>query len=235
MKLDSSVTAEKTVTYGRPRLLTHEEILQAAVDLGLEGLSMKRLATKLNVGTATLYQYFESRKTLMRAAAVYALSDVKLPEDTGQHWSVYAREFVDSLQSLLSANPSYIHSHQHSDYGFEVQFKLIEQFLSVLDTRGFSPDEGMRVFNIVGLAGFAGATEAVRQAEFEQTGETMAEVAGRQFNRLDQNEFSLLKDAMSGFTQSPKEKVTRMLDDAFASIARDRGENIEAVLKGSEK
>ena len=75
--MNSSITKKeiKETTYGRPRLLSHEEILESAVDLGLEGLTMKRLASHLNVGTATLYQYFDSRKSLMRAAAVYSLSD----------------------------------------------------------------------------------------------------------------------------------------------------------------
>ena len=39
----------KATTYGRPRLLTHEEILDAAVEMGLETLTMKRLATSLGV------------------------------------------------------------------------------------------------------------------------------------------------------------------------------------------
>ena len=78
MKNTAANSGGKSATYGRPRLLTHDEILEGAVELGLEGLTMKRLASHLNVGTATLYQYFDSRKTLMRAAAVYSLSDVCL-------------------------------------------------------------------------------------------------------------------------------------------------------------
>ena len=105
---------EKTTPYGRPRVLTHEEILRGALDLGLDGLTMKKLATHLGVGTATLYQYFESRKTLMRAAAVFALSDIPFPEDEGQHWSDLAREYVACLRELLSENPSFILSNQYN-------------------------------------------------------------------------------------------------------------------------
>lgn len=229
MKIDRTSTVEKSVTYGRPRLLTHEEILEAAVELGLEELSMKRLATKLNVGTATLYQYFDSRKTLMRAAAVYALSDIQLPIDVGQHWSTYASEFVGSLTKILAENPTYIHSNQHSDYGFEVQFKLAEQFLNVLHSRGFSPKEGMRVFNIVGAAAFAGATETVRQREFEQGGDPVAEIARRQFDRLDSGEFPLMKEALAGFTATPTEKIESLLRAAFETIARERGDTPDDI------
>lgn len=215
-------SVEKQATYGRPRLLTHEEILDAAVALGLEKLTMKKLATHLNVGTATLYQYFDSRKLLMRAAAVHSLSDVPFPKDMGQSWSDLSREYVESLRTLLAENPSFIYSHQHSDYGFEVHFRLIEPFLMSMKTRGFTPREGMRIFNIIGMAAFAGAIETVRQREFEFKDETMAKVAKRQFRRLPPSEFPLLKEAFDTYTQSPEEKVDLLLSAAFQSIENDR-------------
>ncbi len=228
-----SMTRKKHVkqgAYGRPRLLTHEEILEGAVELGLEGLTMKKLADKLNVGTATLYQYFDSRKSLMRAAAVHSLSDVPLPSDKGQHWSKLARDYVFSIQNLLAENPSFIYSHQHSDYGFEVHFRLIEPFLASMKARGFSASEGMEVFNIVGMAAFSGAVETVRQREFEYQDETMQVVARRQFDRLDKKNFPLLKEAFETFAMTPEHKVNALLLAAFTTIAKQRGEDLEGIL-----
>lgn len=224
MKPEAMSLDTKAPTYGRPRLLTHDEILDAAVELGLEKLTMKKLAMHLNVGTATLYQYFDSRKTLMRAAAVHSLSDVPLPEDTGQHWSVLAREYVISIQTLLAENPSFIHSNQHTDYGFEVHFKLIEGFLEAVSGRGFDAKAGMELFNVVGMTAFAGAIEIVRQREFEFQDETMGVAARRQFNRLDAREFPHMTEALSEFIQTPQQKVDAMLTLAFATIAQSRGE-----------
>lgn len=224
MSSKNAISGDKAPAYGRPRLLTHDEILDAAVELGLEKLTMKKLAVHLNVGTATLYQYFDSRKTLMRAAAVHALSDVPLPEDTGQHWSVLARDYVISIQTLLAENPSFIHSNQHTDFGFEVHFKLVEGFLGAVAERGFDAKAGMELFNVVGMTAFAGAIEIVRQREFEFQDETMGVVARRQFDRLDATDFPLMKAAMTEFIQTPQQKVDSMLTLAFASIARSRGE-----------
>lgn len=230
MKSNAAKSEGKQTAYGRPRLLTHEEILEGAVELGLEGLTMKRLATHLNVGTATLYQYFDSRKTLMRAAAVYSLSDVPLPEDTGQHWSKLARDYVGSIQSLLAENPSFIHSYQHTDYGFEVQFQLIEKFLQSMSTRGFTPEKGMELFNVIGMAAFAGAIEITRQREFEFQDETMDVVARRQFARLDTAAFPMMAEALSTFTQTPEEKIELLLSATFKSIARERGEDESEIV-----
>jgi len=228
-----AIAGDKQATYGRPRLLTHEEILEGAVELGLEGLTMKRLATHLNVGTATLYQYFDSRKTLMRAAAVYSLSDTPLPEDTGQHWSKLAWEYVESFQNLLAENPSFIHSYQHTDYGFEVQFKLMEGFLTSMRTRGFDPKRGMELFNLVVMAAFAGAIEITRQREFEFQDETMSIVARRQFGRLDPDEFPMVSQALPTFTQTPEKKLEVLLSTTFKTIARERGEDESVIFEGN--
>lgn len=226
----ASKTQAKHAAYGRPRLLTHDEILGAAVKLGLEGLTMKRLATELNVGTATLYQYFDSRKVLMRAAAVHSLSDVDLPEDRAQHWSVLAREYVESFQTLLAENPSLINSYQNTDYGFEVRFQLIEVFLQSMTLRGFSPEKAMELFNVIGMAAFAGAIEITRQREFEFQDETMEVVARRQFNRLDVKDYPLMSQALSVFTQSPEQKINTLLLASFKTIARERGESEDEVM-----
>ena len=51
---------EKKETRGRKRLLKRDDILNGALSIGLDSLTMKNLAEHLNVGTATLYQYFEN-------------------------------------------------------------------------------------------------------------------------------------------------------------------------------
>ncbi|QJB68761.1 TetR/AcrR family transcriptional regulator [Parasphingorhabdus halotolerans] len=222
---------EKTVVYGRPRLLTHDEIIEAALELGLEGLTMKQLAMHLNVGTATLYQYWDGRKELMQAAAVHALSDLALPKDSGQHWSNYAYEFTLCIQNYLASSPSLLITNHVREYGFEVQFKLAEQFLSAMDRRGFDPKEGMQLFNMVGSVAFAGAVEIIRHNEFEA--ESASEVAQRQFSRLDKNAYPLFSQAIEGLTTLPEERIQNLLRAAFKTIARERGEPEEAILTPS--
>lgn len=223
-------SSQKKVNYGRPRLLTHEEVLEGAIDLGLEALTMKRLAAHLNVGTATLYQYFDSRKALMRAAAVHSLSDVSLPEDVGQHWSQLAREYTLSIQGLLAENPSYINSYQETDYGFEVRFELTEKFLKSMSVRDFTAEAAMEIFNTVGMVAFAGAVEISRQREFEFQDETMDAVARKQLARLDAAAYPLTSKAVSIFTHTPEQKVDALLAAVFKTVARDRGEKESEIV-----
>ncbi len=199
--------------------------MDGAVELGLENVTMKKLSGHLGVGTATLYQYFDSRKTLMRAAAVHSLAEVSLPEDIGQHWSLFARDYVRSLMVLLSDNPTYITSMSPTDFGFEVQFKLVEPFLAAMQKRGLSPKLGMRLFNKIGLIAYGGAIESVRQREFEFQDETMEIVARRQFGRLDKKDFPLMAEVMDEFTQTPEQKTDGLMRAAFSAFAQHIGED----------
>lgn len=222
-------TAKKT-SFGRPRLLTEEGILNAAIELGLENVTMKKLSTHLNVGTATLYQYFDSRKTLMRAAAVHALVDLSLPEDTGQSWEELARGYCLELMQILADNPTYINTMSPTDYGFEVHFKLIEPFLQSMKKRGIPPKHAMQLFNQIGLIAYGGAVETIRQREFEFQDETMDIVARRQFNRMPADKFPLMASVLNDFTQTPEAKTEKLLASLFRAFAE--GINIETSKRG---
>lgn len=220
-----SATVKKT-SFGRPRLLTEEGILNAAIELGLENVTMKKLSTHLNVGTATLYQYFDSRKTLMRAAAVHALVDLSLPEDTGQSWTELARSYCMELMQILADNPTYINTMSPTDYGFEVHFKLIEPFLQSMKKRDIPPKQAMQLFNQIGLIAYGGAVETIRQREFEFQDETMDVVARRQFNRMPTDKFPLMASVLSDFTQTPEVKTQQLLTSLFRAFAEEIGVEI---------
>ncbi|MCP9619954.1 TetR family transcriptional regulator [Nocardia otitidiscaviarum] len=66
-----------------PRRLTTVAVVRAAVELadreGLEGLSMRRLATELGVATASLYRHFPDRDTLLAEMAELTLAETPPP------------------------------------------------------------------------------------------------------------------------------------------------------------
>lgn len=221
--------SESPVAYGRPRLLTHDAIIAAAIEIGLETLTMKKLADHLGVGTATLYQYWGNRTELVQAAAVHALSDLDWPKDHGQHWSAYCWQFVEQVVDYLSEHPSLVLSNHARDFGFEVQFRLVEQFLNVLVARGFSAGEAMRVYNVVGVIAFGGAVETVRQKQFKLHDAEGGKAAKAQLDSLGEYELPQLRAALSEYTTSPREKIRDTLRGALVAIAMERGEGAEAV------
>ena len=106
---------EKKETRGRKRLLKRDDILNGALSIGLDSLTMKNLAEHLNVGTATLYQYFENRETLLMEAAEYSIRLLPFPDYRGQGWKELALEYTKNVQKILKQHPSFIHSHPVTD------------------------------------------------------------------------------------------------------------------------
>lgn len=228
-RVTSTKIDKKDVVYGRPRLLTHDEIIAAALQLGLEGLTMKKLATHLNVGTATLYQYWDSRKKLVQAAALQALGSLDLPEDTGQHWSDYALEFARCISDSLAESPSLVVANHAGEYGYGVQFKLVERFLTAMAKRDIAPAMGIRMFNIIGTAAFGGAVEEIRNRDFEIHEESASEVADRQFARMDKKEFPLLSEVVDQFPGESRDRIREILVAAFRSLAAEMGEDADNI------
>ncbi|MFF2087514.1 TetR family transcriptional regulator [Nocardia sp. NPDC058176] len=94
------------VRHPRPARLTAVLITRTAVDLadrdGLDGLTMRRLASELGVATAALYRHFPDRETLLAAMAELAMDDTpdpppapnwhaRLAVEAEAEWQLYRR------------------------------------------------------------------------------------------------------------------------------------------------
>lgn len=202
-------TSKRSV--GRPKLLEKTEILMSANRLGLDGLTMKRLAAELNIGTATLYEYFPNRKALIEQAAVIALSDFNLPTDNGQDWEALVWDYVACLVGIFADNPSFFANYQRTEYGFAAQFKLVEPFLESMTRRGFKSKSAMNLFNGIAMAAIAGSIEKTRQRYFETKDDTMARAAYREINNSNLAEFPLMNEVLGIFTAPPDEKIQSLL------------------------
>lgn len=76
----------------RPTRLTTIGILRAAVDLadrdGIDGLSMRRLASELGAATAGLYRHFPDREALTAGMAELVLAEIRPPATELTDWRV---------------------------------------------------------------------------------------------------------------------------------------------------
>src|SRR6266700_115407 len=70
--------------------LSREQVVRVAIELadadGSEAISMRRIASQLDVGTMTLYGYVEDRDALLAYMLDQALGDVELPARPSGDW-----------------------------------------------------------------------------------------------------------------------------------------------------
>ncbi len=133
---------------GRPPLINKEKIVEAALRMGVDNLSMHGLARELGVSTTALYRYVASREALLDECMDTFCARVSLP-DAGLPWDRYLLELGQSFRVALKRTPG------ASAYGIKIgpttpaAFTIVEYSLAVLIRDGFSPLGAFQAYGLV--------------------------------------------------------------------------------------
>jgi AcrR family transcriptional regulator len=149
MKRDHQTSASpKQRSAGRPRSLTLEDVLDAVIDMGFEGLSMTALATKLGVGIATIYTYVANRDELVRLAATHYSKRRRL-DDLGQDWRDLIRDHASRTFEFCAAQPQLIAQHMQGLMLPDAHLDYTESMLAALVRRGFTVSAAYRLYSSI--------------------------------------------------------------------------------------
>ena len=89
--------------------LSHESIARAALDVvdkgGIEALSVRGLATALDVWPASLYAYFPDRDSIVLGVVALLLAEIDLPQDASMSWEDCALSIGRSLRVMALKHP----------------------------------------------------------------------------------------------------------------------------------
>lgn len=214
-KLPSMPAPSPLRVVGRPRRLTLDTLLDAAIEGGLADLNMKELAGRLGVGIATLYRYVENRDTLVRLATGRQAGR-HAPPDTGQHWTELTRAFADAMFVSLGGNAQLVIGFIEAQWGIAVEMEFVDAFLGAMTKRGFEDEEAMRLYRqvgqvVIGAAAVGGHFAALSNRDTDQ---------GRE-----------LKRALKAWEPDELPHLRRAARDYSNQIAPcDIGPSIDAIL-----
>jgi TetR/AcrR family tetracycline transcriptional repressor len=89
-------------------VLRRADVVEGALELldaeGLDGLTMRKLSTALNVQGGALYRHFPSKEALLDAMAERLLAGVSAPLPPGLPWLEQGRELAERLHTALLAH-----------------------------------------------------------------------------------------------------------------------------------
>ncbi len=147
--------------WARPRRterssLTREQIVTQALQLldtdGIEALSMRRLAARLEAGTTSLYWHVASRDELIELVIdeVYGELEVQDAGDTGV-WRAATLRFAHSMRSTTLRHPWVVSvlDHLAAAYLGPNLTQATERMLGVFEAAGFDLPEAERALNTV--------------------------------------------------------------------------------------
>ncbi|HEU5025794.1 MAG TPA: TetR/AcrR family transcriptional regulator C-terminal domain-containing protein [Spirillospora sp.] len=89
--------------------LTRDQIVDAALDLldaeGLDGLSMRRLGTRLNSGATSVYWHVANKDELLELALDRVMGEVRVPGPDAGGWRAAVAGYARDLRAMIHRHP----------------------------------------------------------------------------------------------------------------------------------
>jgi AcrR family transcriptional regulator len=181
---------------GRPRSLTEEQIVDAAVELArsvpLENVPMRALAEALGVPVMTIYNYVANKDALYQLVLNHVLRPVRIPSLDEGRWEDRLKQLERDARNALAEFPGLSFDRRESAEGT----RLAEGVMAILASAGFSPVEASMAFaalftfmvgqiNVdVDVAGTGGPAASAVQATVQATSSSRDEIFEFGFDAL---------------------------------------------------
>jgi TetR/AcrR family transcriptional regulator, tetracycline repressor protein len=137
---------------GKQQRLSRELILQVALESvdedGLEALSMRRLAQKLDVWPMSIYRYFRDKDELLDAVAESAAEGLTVPANRAS-WRNQMRQLLHEARRVLGADAGGLATRLPRAILSPGLLKLSEAGLTILDRAGFDREEAARAWRAI--------------------------------------------------------------------------------------
>jgi AcrR family transcriptional regulator len=217
---------------GRPSRITRTAIVDAALVIGIDDVTMTSVAERLGVSIGALYRHVHNRDELLRLVADAQLRELLAPKDVGQHWAALARAYAAMLFESFAGQPGLILEYANGGFPPESEVDGIERYLEAMHLRGFTAAEAvslMRDMRAVAL-GAAFVATAMRSVDARIGADAAIDAA---FAGRGVDELVLLRSASADYRRivaQPgwEETIDRML----AAVAAERGETLPEGWRG---
>jgi AcrR family transcriptional regulator len=220
---DSAPPARRRV--GRPARLDRAAIARASAELDLNQVTMRSVADRLGVSVPSLYHYVRGRDDLLRLAAEQSAARLSVPEDRGQHWSVWLYQWADHARAAFAAQPALLESFMHADFGVDRMLDHLDAALGVLHKQGFTPADAKHAYDLATECAIGAAVAEIRDREMSPPVEEA--YAGALAER-DADAVPHLRSVLAD-SSSARQPFPEQLATVLAGVAVRRGEDWQDV------
>ena len=206
--MDASVRSRSTRDRPAKAPLSEAAIVDAALAIarkeGLAAVTMRRVATELDTGAASLYVYVRNRDQLLRAMLDRVAGEIPLVKPDPKRWRKQLLTLLDAFREGLETYPGLATVLPEEPLATDSALGSLENLLGLMVAGGIAPQDAAWACDILMLIVTATANEAdVRQS------------AGVD---LDDRFVERLRDTFSGM---PPEDYPNIVSHADALVAGD--------------
>lgn len=210
---------------GRPPRISRDQIAEAAHEIGLADLTLKAVAAQLGVSVAGLYHHIDGKDDLMRLAAEYSATRVRLPEDEGQHWALWLLEWAIYNLNAFLAEPALLVQYLEGAVSAEAIAGNVDTILGLLVRQGFDIREAMSAYVLVSSCAVGSAVNQIREEAANQDGRPTVAEYHRVLAQRDPSEFPYLRSLVAELVTGRPATFTAKIRTVLVGIAAERGED----------
>lgn len=180
---DPAVVDARPSRRGRPARIGRGQIVEAAIELGLDRVTMQRLAEHVGVTTPALYSHVAGRDEVLDLVNAELLRRMSAFSSPATHWRDWFVDFAHEVRAHLAPSASTLIGDLRGP-ATTVRLGMGEQGLRLLLASGFSPaDAGRAMWLVFRTAITAGPRQdgAALAGFVDDTGAVLAPAAGDTF------------------------------------------------------
>jgi AcrR family transcriptional regulator len=209
----------------RTKRLDREHVLRAALALadaeGLENLSFRRLASRLDVTPMALYNHVRDKDDLLDGIGDVALSELELPRSQRTSWQHRLRTAARSFRTLLTAHPAAASVFLSRPLFTPAALESADAVLGIFRSAGFSPARSVVLYQqlvryVLALALLDQSGRSPSSARARSTSHTLGELSPDRYPHLHEAAAHLVAE------QDADEVFETGLDIFVAGVERRR-------------
>lgn len=216
---------------GRPPRVSTQAIIAAAIEIGLEGVTLKRVADQLGVAVPTLYKHIRSRDELVRMAAFELTLKRRAPEREDLHWSEIATGYALSLYESFVAEPQLVHELMKGTMGPDLELDFLERFLDAMTRQGFSLDEGMQLHHAAAMLAIGASVAAISVISARALGAPMDQALREAAAQREAGTLKHTRSVLDTYVNAESRDWLESLRLMLEGIAARRGETLPSSLR----
>lgn len=148
---------------GRPPRVDKIAIARAALDIGPDNVTMRRVAEHLGISLPGLYHHVKNQDELLGLAAEGALAQSPPPPYRGGHWATWLRSYATYVRTVLAAEPALLQKFVSGGVRDDGEMAYIGDALDALHSNGLAPDDAIAVWAAVSALAIGSVSEAHRE------------------------------------------------------------------------
>ncbi|GII79770.1 TetR family transcriptional regulator [Sphaerisporangium rufum] len=211
---------------GLTRALVVTTALRLLDEVGLDGLTVRRLAAELGVQSPALYWHIRTKQELLdEMADSIVLSAGMGPPRAGESWQQWLIRRARAYRGALLAHRDGARLVAHAGTLGDATIKLFDEELTALVRHGFTPGLALRTITTVGqyTTGFVQQEQAERGRPPEPPAERMATLTGLLDGGPDATVFTALREAGSPLGEEAFEHGLRVIVTGTAAALHPSG------------